>query len=283
MKPKVRLMGEILFDPNYSSNSTRVPKDFSWSISEGKTEVWIDRGIIHAAGQPHHRKKFGWVMESKGIRPQVAMWLKENYKQVMPQFQAIFTGDQELLDLDSRFKFVFPNSVLPWVPESKYDIYPKTKLCSMIASQKQMCPGHLYRWHIAGQMIQSGRVDVMGGAHGTPKFGIDSSVIHPDKSAGLKDYMFSVVMENASYDHYFTEKLTDCFALGTVPIYWGPPSIGKYFNTDGIITLTDDFDVSTLNADMYYGMMPAIKDNLERVKNLKGSDDYMWDTCFSKL
>ena len=80
-------------------------------------------------------------------------------------------------------------------------------------------------------------------------------------------------------------KLTDCFALGTVPIYWGCPSIGKYFNTDGMIMLTEDFDPSifTLNANVYHKMMPAIEDNLNRVKNLKGSDDYLWDNYFIKL
>ena len=285
MKPNVRLMGEFLFHPDYSSCSTRVPKEFSWSMSEGDIEVWIDRGISEGMKAPKHDKKFGWVFESRDIRPDVYRWLKANYEEILPHYAAIFTGDEELLQLDPRFKFVFPNSVLPWVKESDYGIHKKTKLCSMIASHKQMCPGHAYRHHQAKRMLESGRVDVMGGACGTPRFGTENSMVHPDKTEGLKDYMFSVVMENSTYDHYFTEKLTDCLALGTVPIYWGCPSIGKYFNTDGMIMLTEDFDPSifNLNADVYHKMMPAIEDNLNRVKNLKGSDDYLWDNYFIKL
>ena len=33
--------------------------------------------------------------------------------------------------------------------------------------------------------------------------------------------MFSVCIENDVYDTYFTEKILDCFATGTIPIYKG--------------------------------------------------------------
>ena len=48
---------------------------------------------------------------------------------------------------------------------------------------------------------------------------------------------------------YFTEKLLDCFATGTIPVYLGAPDIGKVFNIDGIITLSDEFDISD---EVYY-------------------------------
>jgi hypothetical protein len=44
----------------------------------------------------------------------------------------------------------------------------------------------------------------------------------------LKDYAFSLTIENTKKDYYFTEKLIDCFMTGTVPIYWGCPSIQKF-------------------------------------------------------
>jgi hypothetical protein len=43
------------------------------------------------------------------------------------------------------------------------------------------------------------------------------------KAAALRDYMFSIVIENAQVGRYFTEKLIDAIALGTVPVYWGGP------------------------------------------------------------
>ena len=74
----------------------------------------------------------------------------------------------------------------------------------------------------------------------------------------------SVGIENAVYDTYFTEKLTDCFACGTIPIFYGCRGVTKYFNEDGIIFLDDNFDLSTLTEDLYYSKIEAVKDNFER-------------------
>ena len=49
--------------------------------------------------------------------------------------------------------------------------------------------------------------------------------------------MFSVTIENDKYETYYTEKLTDCFATGTIPIYWGCLNISQYFNPKGIVIL----------------------------------------------
>ena len=62
------------------------------------------------------------------------------------------------------------------------------------------------------------------------------------------------VFENGQYETYFTEKLLDCFATGTIPVYLGAPDIGNYFNKDGIIDLTDEFEVSD---EIYFSKMDA--------------------------
>ena len=85
--------------------------------------------------------------------------------------------------------------------------------------------------------------------------------------------MFSIAIENGNYETYFTEKLLDCFATGTIPVYLGAPDIGEYFNKDGIIDLTDEFDVSE---EIYYSKMDAIKDNLERAKEMEVLEDYLY-------
>jgi hypothetical protein len=54
-------------------------------------------------------------------------------------------------------------------------------------------------------------------------------------------------MENATYSNMFTEKITDCFMTGTIPIYYGISNIGDYFNTDGIIILDDNFKLDTIS------------------------------------
>ena len=45
----------------------------------------------------------------------------------------------------------------------------------------------------------------------------------------LKNYKFSICFENAkNYPGLITEKIFDCFAAGTVPIYYGPPNVQDY-------------------------------------------------------
>ena len=48
--------------------------------------------------------------------------------------------------------------------------------------------------------------------------------------------MFSIAIENSRNGCYFTEKILDCFTTRTVPIYWGCPDIGDYFDMNVIIT-----------------------------------------------
>ena len=80
---------------------------------------------------------------------------------------------------------------------------------------------------------------------------------------GLKNYMFSVAIENSSYNTYFTEKITDCFAVGTIPIFYGNKDIGDIFNPNGIIMLDDNFDIKSLNKDLYQSKINAIKENFQ--------------------
>ena len=76
---------------------------------------------------------------------------------------------------------------------------------------------------------------------------------------------------------YITEKLMDCFATGTIPVYMGSQDIGDYFNEDGIIKLTDNFDIEQLNEDLYHSKMNAIKDNFDRCMNVISADDLLYE------
>ena len=95
-------------------------------------------------------------------------------------------------------------------------IHEKTKLASMIYSWKNWSPGHKIRHQVA-DLVQG--LDLYGSGPNNPiNF----------KEEGLKDYYFSITIENSKSKNYFTEKILDCFACGTIPIYWGCPNIGDY-------------------------------------------------------
>ena len=189
------------------------------------------------------------------------------------KLEAIFTSDERLLELDDRFKFCTTGSNLPWVPQESWKMHEKNKLCSMIASAKKMTDGHKYRHTIADRFKDN--IDLFGGVCGSSRFGISDELNSKwnDKREGLCDYMFSITMENVSMKNYYTEKITDCFSTGTIPVYWGSTNIGDVFDERGIITLTDDFNLDVLTPELYEDMQPYAEKNLEIVKSLEMADD----------
>ena len=108
----------------------------------------------------------------------------------------------------------------------------KSKRISMITSDKTMMPGHIKRMAFL-QTIQKEfkeGIDIFG--HG----------IHPvaDKACALLPYQFSICIENAVYDHYWTEKLADALLAFTVPIYHGCRNLSTYFNPNAFISIDID-------------------------------------------
>lgn len=50
-------------------------------------------------------------------------------------------------------------------------------------------------------------------------------------------HKFAIAFENTSYPGYSTEKIMDAFLAGSVPIYWGSPTIHKEFNEKSFINV----------------------------------------------
>lgn len=260
----------------FSSNSARLPQCFRW-VSEPREAthpitVCIDGGIIDGVGLPG--RKIAWLAESPAIGTwqRIGLIMKQNFERVIRAYEVVLTCDRSLCLLDPRIRYHPAGSNLPWIPAAQYGLHPKTRSCSMFASDKRMVRGHEIRHEVAARLRD--RLDLFGGACGSPRLGDDEA--HPDKSAGLLPYRFSVAMENCRTDFYYTEKITDCFATGTVPIYWGSAAIGEIFDTDGILWLTDDFDPRELTAERYEQMLPAVRRNLEIVKRLESADDLLY-------
>lgn len=83
--------------------------------------------------------------------------------------------------------------------------------------------------------------------------------------------MFHVAVENVRVNNWYTEKIGDAFASKTLPIYWGCPNIGNYFDKRGIITFKTKEElvsiINNLTPDDYYSRLPFINYNYELVKN----------------
>lgn len=55
-------------------------------------------------------------------------------------------------------------------------------------------------------------------------------------------HKFTIAFENNSYPGYTTEKLMDAFLAGSLPIYWGDPTVTKNWNKDAFINAMTDGD-----------------------------------------
>jgi hypothetical protein len=214
---------------------------------------------LKTASNPN-TENYGWLHESKTINVGLYEWAADNVEYLKNNFKRVFTHDVSLLSVSDIFalhptgKSFIEHAVL----------HPKTKLVSMIASSKMMCPDHIFRHNMIAKF--AGKCD---------HFGRGFREI-PDKVDGLKDYCFSIAMENGTYPNMVSEKITDCFMTGTIPIFYGIPNIGDFFNTDGIITLNDDFKIESLSFELYYSKLDAVKDNLKRAEDILVAEDYIY-------
>jgi len=265
------------FPVEYSSCSNRLPKLFRWTDQDRPVKVYIDRGISVGMNEPKKdgEIKIAWVCESRAIfhlsfpRPV----FEKELQRISQSFDYVFVSEKGLLKPEYPNVIYSPaGSNLPWLSIYR-DLPMKTKNISLIASPKKITFGHAIR-HIVAEKFKN-TIDIFGGAAGTNRFGYGEN-LWPDKSEATVPYRFSIVIENDSYPTYYTEKVTDCFASATIPVYWGAPDIHEHFNMDGIIRLTSDFDPNILTPELYESKLDAVKDNLERVKNLDSSDDILY-------
>jgi glycosyltransferase involved in cell wall biosynthesis len=178
------------------------------------------------------------LMEQK----QVYDLILDNYT----MFDYIFTYDSNLLKLPNS---VFRNGGYECVlnknvhkhhypiltDESLFSIYDKNRNISFITSNKTFTELHRFRNECV-QYISNKNVDIYGVGYNEILGKID----------GLKDYKYSISIENGIHPNYFTEKILDCFLTGTIPIYKGCPNIGDFFDTRGIIVFNTTDELVTI-------------------------------------
>lgn len=231
--------------------------------------IWLKKG--------NPKKKFAILLEPKSL--QVGKYnaiLKK--PDIVSEYDAVFTYSSELLRC-------VPNA-LPYITGGVYigtktgggnidehQYEKKTKNISMVSSDKRTCELHRIRYDLAKYLDEKDQVDCFGTFKGSRIKIWDS----------LGEYRYSIVIENEIDDYWITERICNCFASMTVPIYIGSPKIGKFFNLDGIICISSN-DISSIDEIIsqccekdYLRRLPAIRDNFERVKNYHCKEDWIFN------
>lgn len=109
----------------------------------------------------------------------------------------------------------------------------KKKFCNMVVSNIRDASKR--RIEFFQKLCNYKRVDSGGRAYNNLPTGKPVE----DKRNFQEDYKFSIAFENSTYKGYATEKIVQAWAAGTVPIYWGDPSITEQFNGKAFINCHD--------------------------------------------
>lgn len=181
-------------------------------------------------------------------------------------YNYLFTHNQELLDAIPGKSFVMPLAST-WIknygfPEKKFEI-------STLVGGKRMAEGHLLRqklWFKEDRITVPKKFFLSGNFGGIENYN-NNPVLGSDKTP-LFDSQFHICIENTKRQNWFTEKLIDCLQTNTVPIYYGCPNVGDWFDIRGFIIVNDLNEIvdacNKLTPDSYKEMLPYVEENYKR-------------------
>lgn len=220
-------------------------------------------------------KKIAWLVEPRGF----SKTAYEVAELLYDQFDYIVTHEVELLD---KPKYIYCPLGGSWIKD--WGLFPKEYYVSMITTTKRRTEGHLLRWELLNQITRENfKIPTFGKNNGDIAFS--------SKSAPLRSYMYSIVVESCLTNGYFSEKLIDCLSQGTMPIYIGAPDISKYFDINGFVIPKkksgvslfgfNDYDLEFTKDeqwlyDNYHANIHAIMHNLGAAEQYRCVEDYMF-------
>lgn len=244
--------------------SDRWPSHWEWVKDRPDLPTYYTYASLHELGD--EKEKNIILLESSAIIPEHVIWVKQN----ADKFKTIYTHNSSLLSI--------PHA--KWIPGGgcwigtefgggELKVYDKTKSISFMSSGKAMCPLHIMR-HTLAQYCQQYHPYIN-------IFGMGGPFVKPVDY--LSDYRFSIILENYVDDCYFTEKLLNCLATGTIPIYLGARTLP--FNEDGIIRFNSSQEllsaIKRATPEFYTERLDAVTENLELCKKYLCIEDYMWE------
>lgn len=266
-------------DTHLNNFDDRTTKYFLWDRFNFGLDVhfYTHASMLETMGNP--KKRYGLFIESEVITPFDYQIFDKN-KGLEKDFDLIFTHTGRFLD---KFDNARP---LPYLARIWYSLKNengeldpnwyeyKTKNLSIVSSRKIMCDFHKLRIDWARQIRANGWGDAFGTFDGGKLINIGES---------LKNYRFSIAIENEIEPYWFTEKLLNCLASMTIPVYIGATNLSEYFNMDGIIQVhPKDYKnlekiVKMCTKEEYDSRLEAVKDNFYRALQFENINNYMYE------
>eukprot|EP01133_Synstelium_polycarpum_P003778 gene3778-4357_t len=185
------------------------------------------------------------------------------------------TGSYRFLDSDSHItigygpvpansqKIQFDITAMKEIPK------PKEKLVNFV---QQNCGGFMGRKQIVEGIMELLDVDSMGpclnNLNVTKVWGMVNW--NTQKQELIKDYIFTLALENTRCLDYVTEKLWQPMTVGSIPVYLGAPNVRDFLPDPDAAILIEDF--KTVN-DLANYMIEVANNETLRYKHLKWITD----------
>jgi glycosyltransferase involved in cell wall biosynthesis len=283
--PQVNVIG-------YFQETNYIPKTFSFAydLNKGDYDVTLinDMSLL-----PYLLEQKEWptgkiiadLHETRAYNEaqnQVYDLVYDNYK----KFDLIITHDERLLQLPNAKlrlclwrclnKNIHTKEWPNLADNSLYEVYDKTRNISCISSNKAFLPGHRKRLEFVNHIINKypSLIDIFG-------IGFNPVI---GKIEGLRDYRFSVAIENTWANNECSEKLSDCFLTGTIPVYYGCPNLGSYFDERGVLSFTTESELDSIlheiihnGEQLYKDRFPHVMNNFKLVQNYSLNADQWFD------
>tara|TARA_R110002153_G_scaffold166073_2_gene318586 strand:- start:1464 stop:2327 length:864 start_codon:yes stop_codon:yes gene_type:complete len=267
-------------------NGMEGQKEFNITFNKSESDItyFIKDGIFKTDSVSKANVRVALLTECRLMDPRRYNFLENNHT----LFDYIVTYDDELLEK-------FPNKIIitpyssTWIwPEHNQKVHPKTQLCSYITSNKQYTASQKMRINLLNYYSSNNdpKINLYGRGH-NPLPENHENGDYDGKIYGLKDFYFSLAIENHIQRNYFSEKLMDCLLTGTIPIYYGCSEISKYFNPEGIICFDTEEEakeiIKNLTITDYNNRIDAVYENLELAKQYRDTVEYSYKQLNKKL
>ena len=240
----------------------------SWDLKfdlyhEKQIELYVDR--VPNDVVPKNTVRFIFLLEP----PEIMRALQDQALAAVEQGRAnyLLTHNQDLIDRsDKAYLQEFATS---WIRNFEEPEQKNFEVSTLIGG-KLMAQGHHLRQTVLNRKNEFTVPNKFWISNNFPPRNNPNAAGQPILMGGKEEMFvsqFHIVIENASRRNWFTEKIMDAIQTKTVPIYWGCPNIGDWFDTRGMILVENIEDIisecNKLTPETYEAMKPYVEKNFE--------------------
>lgn len=230
-------------------------------------DVYVDTDVI----QPDSTGiKILLLVEPPEILTQTTNYALNNYH----KYDFVFTYNDTVLKNCPNARFFIANDT--WIKDD-YVFGNKSFEVSSIVGFKTGTVGHRMRhqlWNSKDRITIPKKF--YASSAGAPPNTKPGDLILGHTKYPLFDSQFHIVIENVQMTNMFSEKLIDCFVTKTIPILWGCPNIGDFFDVRGICVANSVEHIigicNSLNHTLYDSTKEFIEINYEKGKKYVNLD-----------